>query len=78
MDLINALKIENNNTTTENGAFAYTSTLNYNLDFFNNISSFRENQSACLKAFKKAFEEDKLLALKNLFYMRNIRGLGQG
>ena len=43
MDLINALKIENNNTTTENGAFAYTSTLNYNLDFFNNISSFREN-----------------------------------
>lgn len=78
MDLINALKIENNITTTENGAFAYTSTLNSNLDFFNNISSFRKNSSVCLKSFKKAFEEDKLLALKNLFYMRNIRGLGQG
>ena len=78
MDLVNALKIENNATTTENGAFAYSSTLDSNLDFFNHISSFRLNPSACLSYFKKAFKEDKLLALKNLFYMRNIRGLGQG
>ncbi len=78
MNLINALEIEGNITTTENGAFAYQSTLNSNLDFFNNIPSFRKDSSACLDFFKKAFEEDKLLALKNLFYMRNIRGLGQG
>lgn len=78
MDLMNALKTEGNVSKTENGAFVYQSTFNANLDFFSQISSFRKNPSLCLTLFKKAFKEDKLLALKNLFYMRNIRGIGQG
>lgn len=53
MDLINALKIENNNTTTENGAFAYTSTLNYNLDFLITFQVLEIINQLVLKHLKK-------------------------
>lgn len=78
MDLLNALKEETNKTYTENGALAYKSTLNNTLDYFTQISSFKYDHVSGLDYFKKAYQEDRLLAMKTLFYTRNIRGLGQG
>ncbi len=78
MNLLKSLILDTNSTYTANNAYAYKSTLNYNLDFFFSISSFKSNTQLGLIKFQLAYFEDKLLALKNLFYLRNIRGTGQG
>lgn len=78
MNLLDALQINTNITQTENGAYTFKSTLNSNLDFFSSISSFKSDLEQGLIKFQLAYFEDKLLALKNLFYLRNIRGKGQG
>lgn len=76
--MLKELKNENNYTTTENGAMAYKSTLDANLDFFAMGSAMRNrHKKDKIDLFMKAFKEDKELALKNLFYSRDIRG-GQG
>lgn len=62
---------------TENGAVTLSSSLNANLDFFSMASSMRHNQVGVLDLFRKAYAENHLLAIKNLFYLRDIRG-GQG
>lgn len=67
-----------NVTLTENGAKAYKSTLNHNLDFFASSSMYRFNTSRGVGDFWKAFDEDKTIALANLLYLRDIRkGLGE-
>lgn len=69
---------ELNFTTTENGDVAYKSTLNANLDFFGIAGASRNNKDAVKDMFKKALKEDVSTALKNLFYLRDIRsGLGE-
>ena len=78
MNLVEALKNEANKTYTENGALAYKSSLNDNLDFFAQASLFKYDSNLALNYFIRAFNEDNLLAMKNLFYLRNIRGLGAG
>lgn len=76
--LVAGLEKVSNLTQTENGALAYKSTLNYLLDFFGNAGALRTRQdSEVIQLFSKAFAEDKLLALKTLFYIRDVRG-GQG
>ncbi len=76
--LVAGLKNANNVTTTENGALAYKSTLNYLLDFFGNAGALRNRSDAdVIQLFTKAFSQDKLLTLKTLFYIRDVRG-GQG
>lgn len=76
--LLNELKKEQSQTLTENGAATFNTTLNANLDFFAMGASLRErNEVEVILLFSKAFAEDKLIALKNLFYIRDIRG-GQG
>lgn len=73
-----ALKNENNLTYTENHARTYKSTLNGLLDLFGMGGAYRSRSDAdCILLFKKAFEEDETLALKCLFYLRDVRG-GQG
>ena len=66
---------ENNKTLTENGALAYSSTGNSLLDLFGSIGALRTRSVADINGkFMSAFLEDKLLAMKMLFYARNIRG----
>lgn len=59
---------------TENGALTFSTTYNSNLDFFALASAKRNDISGAVDLFFKAFVEDKDLAVKNLFYLRDIRG----
>lgn len=62
---------------TENGARCYVSTHNKNLDFFALAGAQRNDPELAMELFKQAFVEDSILAIKNLFYIRDVRG-GQG
>lgn len=77
--LFTAMQAENNFTETTNGMTAYVSTLNAVLDLFSKGSSLR---SASIEDIERhvmnALNEDKQLALRCLFYLRDIRGEGQG
>lgn len=67
-----------NFTETENGAVAHKSTLNKIYDMFALGGAYRNRTDEdCILLFKNALEEDETLALKCLFYLRDIRG-GQG
>lgn len=68
---------ESSKTLTENGDIAYATTQNNNLDFFFGASLFRGNNEKAVQAFIKAYTQNKNLAVKNLFYLRDIKG-GQG
>ncbi len=69
-----AAKNQANKTVTENGALAFKSTLDTNLDFF--AKSGNINFPA-LSVFKQAFAEDPDLAIRNLLHMRDVRN-GKG
>lgn len=76
---VSTAKKLSNQTTTENGANAYISTGNALVDAFGVIGSLREASPSRVESiFAKAFQEDKLLATKLMFYARNIRGSGLG
>lgn len=71
-NLIDALK---NETTTTNGAVAFNSSLDKVLDFFALSGNMRHTKEEEIVAqFQKAYNEDKDMALKCLFYARDIRG----
>lgn len=77
-EFLKALKNDTNITKTENDAVAYKSTLNACLDAFGSLGAMRfSTDEEIIRVFSKAFAEDKALAIKMLFYMRDIRG-GQG
>ena len=76
--LLNSLKEETNYKYTENGAVAHKTTLNAIYDMFAFGGAYRQRSDAdCIMLFKQALEENEELALKCLFYLRDIRG-GQG
>jgi len=76
--LVAGLENASNLTLTENAALAYRSTLSGLLDFFGNGGALRKRSDAdIVQYFSRAFAEDRLLALKALFYIRDVRG-GQG
>lgn len=76
--LVKAIVEDNNIKIGENGDKSYRSTMSGIMDLFAFGASFRtRSEEECIFLFKKAFEEDRLLALKCLFYLRDIRG-GQG
>jgi len=78
MNFINVLKKQTNYTETENGGIAHKSTLNAVYDLFALGGAYRSRSDEdCILLFKKAYEQDPVLALRCLFYLRDIRG-GQG
>jgi hypothetical protein len=60
-----------NIATTENGAISFKSSLNSNVDFFFHGASIEKE--SIIELFEKAYNENKLVALKNAFYLRDIR-----
>ena len=77
--LFTAMQVENNLTETTNGMTAYKSTLNGVLDLFSKGSSLRSGSVDEIENLvMNAYNEDKQLALRCLFYLRDIRGEGQG
>lgn len=84
MNFLDALKEINNYTETENGAVALKSTGDGVLDAFGKLGAYCKvdwessyTVANALDIFYKAWAEDRVLAMKLLFYMRDIRG-GQG
>ena len=76
--LLYGLKQETNTTFTTNGAVAYKSTLNKVYDLFATGAAMRYSTvNDCIMLFKKAYDENPTMALKCLFYLRDVRG-GQG
>lgn len=73
--MLNELKIEANRTLTENGAATLRSTGSDCLDLFATIGALRnaEDQEIIVR-FARAYAEDRDLAMKMLFYSRDIRG----
>lgn len=64
-----------NLSTTENGALGYRSSGKALVDLNFKVSSLRnKTDKTIIKEFEKAFFEDKELALKWLFFARDIRG----
>lgn len=67
-----------NNAFTENGDKAYKSTGSACLDYFAIVGGMRFNIKDALNLFMKAYYEDPIIAIKLLFYVRDIRtGLGE-
>ena len=73
--MLNCLKEESNMTFTENGALTYKSTESACLDLFASIGAVRRKpESEIIDYFIKAFAEDRDIAMKILFFGRDVRG----
>ena len=73
--MLNYLKKEANITYTENGALTHRSTRSECLDLFATIGALRSStEGEILSRFVGAFTEDPDLALKTLFFARDVRG----
>ena len=73
--MLNCLKQEANRTFTENGAVTYASTESACLDLFATIGALRSaDEREIISRFVRAFTEDPDLAMKALFYARDVRG----
>ena len=73
--MLQYMKQEANMTTTENGAAAYVSTGSKCLDLFATIGALRgQSEKEIIARFVQAYTEDADLAMKLLFFARDIRG----
>lgn len=73
--MLGFLKKEANKALTENGAAAYASTCSDCLDLFAAIGALRrENDEEIVSRFMKAYAENPNLAMKTLFFARDVRG----
>ena len=69
------LRKEENLTYTENGALTNRSTNSYCLDLFATIGALRNAEdNEIISRFIKAYTEDRNIAMKILFFARDIRG----
>ena len=77
-NLLNGLKTASNYAMTENGGITHKTTNSDLLDMFAMGAAMRNRSDAdVILMFKKAFAENAELAMKMLFYIRDVRG-GQG
>lgn len=73
--MLKFLKKEANMTHTENGAVTYRSTQSECLDLFATIGALRrERDEEITNRFLRAYAEDADLAMKTLFFARDLRG----
>ena len=73
--MLNYLKQEANKTVTENGAATYITTESDCLDLFATIGALRrESDCEIQERFLRAFTENRDIAMKLLFFARDIRG----
>ena len=73
--MLEHLKNEANRTFTENGAVTHASTCSDCLDLFATIGALRSaGDQEIISRFVRAFTEDPDLALKTLFFARDVRG----
>ncbi len=73
--MLKFLKNEANRTWTENGAETFASTQSDCLDLFATIGALRSAEdNEILVRFQRAFAEDRDLAMKTLFFARDVRG----
>lgn len=73
--MLQYLKQESNKTLTENGAATLKTTQSDCLDLFATVGAIRrESDEEITTRFMRAFTEDKDIAMKLLFFARDIRG----
>ena len=73
--MLEYLKNEANRTYTENGAVTHATTYSDCLDLFATIGALRSrSEQEILNRFVRAFTEDPDLAMKTLFFARDVRG----
>ena len=73
--MLQYLKQESNKTLTENGAATLKTTQSDCLDLFATVGAIRrESDEEITARFMRAFTEDKDIAMKLLFFARDIRG----
>lgn len=77
MKFVDALAQESSKTLTENGALTYSESGSKCLDFFALGAAKRKRPEEAVNLFNQAYSFNKEMALKILFYVRDIRG-GQG
>ena len=72
---LSALKTSANRTRTENGAMTYRSSGSFVLDLFACVGALRSmKDDEIYRRFFRAWAEDRDMALKILFYARDVRG----
>ena len=73
--MLELLKEKSNKTDTENGAVTYKGTKSYCLDLFSTIGALRSaDETEIVKRFIRAYNENPDMAMKILFYARDVRG----
>lgn len=73
--MLKALKTEANRTVTENGAATHITTMSDCLDLFATVGALRsQSEYAIAQRFRRAYAEDPDLAMKILFFARDVRG----
>ncbi len=73
--MLDALKNSLNHTQTENGAVVYETTQSHCLDLFATIGALRHSEKPeLIQRFQRAYIEDPDLAMKLLFFARDVRG----